>query len=155
LPETIIKQTIKKNEKVNLLKFSIGRAPKGVEVRIESSFIEDFFKNYGLSEGGELAWNGSKPYNYPRGIKQNFEYMLNGWKQGLFVDRTDTPNLSMLRAVGLSEGKTFVIDDTIYSDDEIKKFPKIFQEQVTSLFKTYMKPVNVSIDIVFSINESD
>lgn len=155
--EIIVKKTIKKNEKMDLLKFGVFRTPRGVEVYVKSEFIENHFKEYGLSEGGEREWSGSKPYNYPSGLVGNFNYMFDNWKGGLFVDRSEqgTPNLSMLRAVGISEGKRFLIEDSIYSQTEIKRFGKIFRENVDRYFQEYLKPVNVSIEMVFSINESD
>jgi len=156
--ETVIKETIKKNNKITLCKFGVFRTPKGVEVYVKSEFIEEHFKNLGFSTGGEPLWNGSKPYKSPNGLIGNFNFMLENWKGGLFVDRSSdsqTPNLSMLRAEGISEGKRFLIDDSIYSSQEIKKFGRLFRENVNRYFQEYLKPVNVSIEMVFSINESE
>ncbi len=153
--ETIVKQTIKKKENVKLMKLGVFRTAKGIEVYVESEFIETFFRKYNISEG-ELMWGSSKPYTIPAGLSSNFRYMLESWKGGLFLEsEQSTPNLSMIRAEGISEGKRFLFNSQIYSKAELTKFGKMFKEQVLKFFDEYLKPVNVSIEMVFSIKEDD
>jgi hypothetical protein len=153
MPETIIKEIIKKRESQKLLKLGVFRSERGIEIIAESEAIENFFKNYGLDEG-EIKWGDSLPYKYPSGFDDHFVQEFHYWKKGLFVNRDNsTVNLSWLRAQGLGEGITFVIDNQIYSKTEISKFVKEAREEIKKFFDQYMKPVNVTVEIVFTIND--
>ena len=156
MAQEIIKEVIKKSEEQKLLKIGVYRSEKGIEIFAQSQAIENFFKNYGLNNE-EIKWAESHPYNYPTGFEDHFVQLFHYWKQSLFVGRseTSTPNLSFLRAEGLGQGKSFIITDNIYSKAEINKFIKLARESVKKFYDQYMKPVNVSVEIVFTINDSD
>lgn len=155
--EERIKEVIKKGTKIVLIKLGVFRSDKGIEVVAESQFIENFFKKYGVNES-EVKWADSLPYNYPEGFEDKYVQMFHYWKKSLFVGRSGsaenaTPNLSFLRAVGLSNGKTFIITDTIYSAKEISRFKKIASEEIKNFYEQYMKSVNVSVEIVITLND--
>jgi len=154
MPETIVKEVLEKTKNQKLIKFGVYRSENGVEIVAQSQAIENFFKRNGLNES-EVKWEGTQPYNYPRGLDDKTVNLIHYWKKGLFTDaRTNTiPNLSFLRAKGLGAGKTFVITDTIYSKAEIQRFTKAAREEIKRFFDQFMKPVNVSVEIVFTIND--
>ncbi len=156
MAQEIIKEVIKKSEEQKLLKIGVYRSENGIEIFAQSQAIETFFKKYGVNNE-EIKWAESYPYNYPTGFEDNFVQMFHYWKKSLFVGRNEqsTPNLSFLRAEGLGQGKSFIIADNIYSKAEINKFIKLARESVKKFYDQYMKPVNVTVEIVFTIKDSD
>jgi hypothetical protein len=60
------------------------------------------------------------------------------------------PNLSFLRAKGLSEGITFIISG-IYSRDVISDFISKTKEAIAIFYKQHFKPIKVE----FTISEQD
>ncbi|GEM_PF-3715934 len=153
MPETIEKIVLQKTTNTKLIKFGVFRSENGIEIIAESKPFENFFKRNKLNTD-EVKWEGTQPYNYPNGLDDNTVALLHYWKKGLFTDREHTkPNLSFLRAKGLGTGKTFVITDSIYSKTEIARFTKNAREEIKKFFDQFMKPVNVSVEIVFTIND--
>lgn len=153
--ETISKVIKKTNTQV-LCRLGVTKTPRGVQVFVQSSVFEDHFKTFGLMENN-AEWGEAIPYGFPRNLPNNFNIMFNNWRGQLFVDGTSQviPNLAMLRAEGISEGKTFQIEGMVYSKDELSRFVKNFREFALKYFEDYLKPTNVNVELSFTINESN
>jgi len=147
------KITLSKDESKKLLVFRVTRGLNGVEVYLQSDILETFFKRYGLEEG-DNKWCGHHPYQIPI-IRQHFRELLNQWYGELTTRNGAYPNLSFLRAKGLSDGVKFTMNNNVYTKPEILVFIKQFKTEVQNFFEEYIKPISLEVELVCTIKGED
>jgi len=148
------KEVIIKKDERPILTFEVKRTAKGVEIKAQSEVFENFFNRNNPNEE-EGKWSNHYPYAVPNSLGNNsrkFTNMIQKWNDGLFYDSdSETPNLSFLRAVGLRDGVKLLISNNVYSRSEVLKFLKLAKIESANFFKEYLKPVNASFEITYSL----
>ena len=148
------KEVIIKKDERPILTFEVKRTAKGVEIKAQSEVFENFFNRNNPNEE-EGKWSNHYPYAVPTSLGNNsrkFSNMIYKWNDGLFYDSdSETPNLSFLRAVGLRDGVKLLISNNVYSRSEVLKFLKLAKIESANFFKEYLKPVNASFEITYSL----
>lgn len=155
---SIEKEVIKKSPEGVLLKFNIKRTAKGVELFFKSTVFEDFFKN--LSNGTDdviqsekEGWLEHKGYKMRTALNGVYEYTFHSWGGGLFYSG-EYANLSFLRAVGISEGKKFVIP-SVYSRSQINKYVDNLKNTIKAFYKEHLKEIDREVEISIRSTNND
>ncbi len=147
-----VKEVVIKKDERPILAFEVKRTAKGVEIKAQSEVFENFFNRNNPNEE-EGKWNDHYPYSAPTNLgNRKFANMIQKWNDGLFYDsESEIPNLSFLRAVGLRDGVKLLIGNNVYSRSEVLKFLKLAKIESANFFKEYLKPVNASFEITYSL----
>lgn len=156
---------------VNVLSVSIRQYRTGVEIRLQSDVLEQWFKD---NQGAALdrpvcpagPWNGADVQGAPlkfyrlSGVSEavsngtvaltsgSYYRMAASDYPSLSVARdANTMNLSWLRVVGLKEGVTIKLPDTVHTNALMRRWHVAAQELATEIYRMYMKPIAYKITV--------
>jgi hypothetical protein len=156
----------------------VSNESRGTFIYAKSYEIEEYFKPFGdeYDDNYELR-NGYKPYKYPSGVNSwnktreidttdidvrggnlnySYEGIFNQWNyESLWLnERNNVPNLSFLRAVGLSEGVKFKINN-IYTIPERSRFLSLTTKIIREFFLDFLRPNTKRLILTYRSEDSD
>ncbi len=146
--ETIVEKEVQKGENV-LLTIRVKRDNSGITLFLQSKVFEDFFRHSAVMDD----YCGIPFYRHPTRTRLS-EYSVNNLNGSLFLDgHPNNTNISWLRAKGITEGVSIPISQ-VASTDAIADYVKGFQQAAAFIYKQYIKPVDVSVEIIFRETKS-
>jgi len=148
MESSITKEILKPRVKQKLLSFKITRGETGVKLYLQSEVLEKFFERMGVDEYAD-RWCGIHAYGMPL-VKDHFSNLLSAWYGNLII-QGGYPNLSFLRAKGIKDGVTFVLENDVYTRGEVIEFSKKFKDEVSNLFSEYIKPITMEVELTTEV----
>ncbi len=143
--------------KIKIASLTIARDKTGIELKIKSNILEEFIKSaYGKEVGvaEQAEWcKGEKFYKLGSGMThpqiESSRHTLNmdGIGSNWLMNNEDTINMSFLRIVGITEGKSFKYRG-LYRESDIAAIAQSINEGLKNLFKEYNTPTCYEIEIL-------
>tara|TARA_B110000014_G_C20022555_1_gene530620 strand:- start:297 stop:863 length:567 start_codon:yes stop_codon:yes gene_type:complete len=156
-------------------KLKLTNESKGTFLWAKSYELEEYFKQFGPENPDNYEMrNGFKPYKIPQsanawgmrkytklsdeGTQHDYSYtsIFEQWNyESLYsYERSKTPNLSFLRAVGLSEGVQFRVDN-IYTLPERTEFLELTTKILRNFFLDFLRPNTKKLILSYRSEDSD
>lgn len=130
----------KKGNKVCIIK--VRRTTNGTEIYAKSPMLEKFFSRNGVDSDNHCSWHGvGYPHHLPQNISSDsIRRTIDSWGDDVLSLYNDLPNLSILRAQGLSKGVKIVMPRLVTTKAQMESYESHAKDIVNRLYTEYVKP---------------